>query len=346
MHRRLLSACAAAAIALGCGLLLADADRLDPKLLASFRDVVAQPAKSTVQVYCDGYRSALGTIVREDGYIVTKASELKGKIQCQLQARPEKLEATLVGTDATLDLAVLKIGAKNLPPIAWNEQVLPVGSWLATPGMEQDPLSIGILSVQARKIAAPAGALGIRLGGNENAAQIEAIEPGMAADKAGLKANDIVLKVNGKSIGSPRQLGETIRSYMPGEKVELLIKRGKDELTIHATLGSFSQLVHGDRAEFQNNLGGPLSERRGGFPLAIQHDSVLRPADCGGPIVDLDGKAVGLNIARAGRVESYALPASLVREAVDKLLQTHLTSAPAGDKPAQEPPPASSPSER
>jgi S1-C subfamily serine protease len=39
---------------------------------------------------------------------------------------------------------------------------------------------------------------------------------------------------------------------------------------------------------------------------------------CGGPVVDLSGKAVGVNIARAGRVETYAVPADtaklLIRE--------------------------------
>src|SRR5690606_17538087 len=57
---------------------------------------------------------------------------------------------------------------------------------------------------------------------------------------------------------------------------------------------------------------GPLSERRTGFPLALQHDTVLTPQECGGPLVDLDGRCVGINIARAGRVNSYALPASVV----------------------------------
>src|SRR5262249_54405804 len=32
----------------------------------------------------------------------------------------------------------------------------------------------------------------------------------------------------------------------------------------------------------------------------------------GGPLVDLDGKAVGINIARAGRVESFAVPSDTV----------------------------------
>ena len=44
----------------------------------------------------------------------------------------------------------------------------------------------------------------------------------------------------------------------------------------------------------------------------MQHDSVLRPRDCGGPIVDLDGKALGINVARAGRTESYAVPSEAI----------------------------------
>jgi hypothetical protein len=35
---------------------------------------------------------------------------------------------------------------------------------------------------------------------------------------------------------------------------------------------------------------------------------------------------VGINIARAGRVESFALPSSVVREAIKKMLETHQTS--------------------
>jgi hypothetical protein len=43
-------------------------------------------------------------------------------------------------------------------------------------------------------------------------------------------------------------------------------------------------------------------------------------------------KAVGLNIARAGRVESYALPASVVQEFVAKVLDTQLVAAPATEQ--------------
>jgi serine protease Do len=59
-------------------------------------------------------------------------------------------------------------------------------------------------------------------------------------------------------------------------------------------------------------MGSELSQRRAGFPVVLQHDGVIRPTDCGGPLVDLDGRVVGINIARAGRVESYAVPSEAV----------------------------------
>ena len=60
--------------------------------------------------------------------------------------------------------------------------------------------------------------------------------------------------------------------------------------------------------------------------------------DCGGPLVDLDGAAVGLNIARAGRTESYALPADVVIAAVKTLRSAavngpHLANESAPDVP-------------
>jgi serine protease Do len=67
-------------------------------------------------------------------------------------------------------------------------------------------------------------------------------------------------------------------------------------------------------------MGGDLSERRSGFPAVLQHDSVLGPEECGGPVIDLAGRAIGINIARAGRTESYAIPDDVLRPLIDELL--------------------------
>jgi serine protease Do len=70
----------------------------------------------------------------------------------------------------------------------------------------------------------------------------------------------------------------------------------------------------------QDRMGSTLSNRRGGFPFILQHDSILKHTDCGGPLVDLDGQVVGINIARAGRVETYAIPADEVRLLLPNLM--------------------------
>ena len=66
-------------------------------------------------------------------------------------------------------------------------------------------------------------------------------------------------------------------------------------------------------------MGSTLSKRRSDFPLALQHDSALNANDCGGPIVDISGRIVGINIARDGRVSSLALPNEIVIPVIAKL---------------------------
>jgi serine protease Do len=77
-----------------------------------------------------------------------------------------------------------------------------------------------------------------------------------------------------------------------------------------------------------NLLGGPLSDRRTDFASALQHDSVLLPSQCGGPLVGLDGKVAGINVARAGRVESYAIPAATVGPLLAELKSGRLDPGP------------------
>jgi serine protease Do len=105
-----------------------------------------------------------------------------------------------------------------------------------------------------------------------------------------------------------------------GAEVTLTLSRGKDQLEVTAKLARYQP----SRAEMQSQMGSLLSERRGGFPSILQHDTVLAPTDCGGPLVDLDGKVLGVNIARAGRVESYAIPAEAVREVLADLMAGNL----------------------
>ena len=179
-------------------------------LMKAFQEVIQEPVKSTVQVYCDGYRASLGAIVRSDGHIVTKASELNGKIEVQLWDEPRKREARIVAQDGPTDLAILKIDAANLPVVTWTSgEAPPVGSWLVTTALLKTPLAIGVVSVPARRLP-PNGALGIGLA--EDVARVTDVREGLAAALAGMKAGDIIRKVDDEEIKNSEQLRNKIIS--------------------------------------------------------------------------------------------------------------------------------------
>lgn len=301
-------------------------DRDTYKVKNAFRNAVHESSKSTVRVLCDGQRTAAGAVVGSDGYVLTKASELRGDVMCQL-FDGRRLDAKTVGTSEPYDLALLKMDASGLPTIQWREGDSPaVGSWVATTGLGSLPVSVGIVSVSPRKIERRLPALGVILEDSRSGPRVYRVVPDSGASKAGVREGDVVIQLDGEAFDSRDGLIDAIRTHRPGDKITLRVRRDDKEVSLQATLGEFTQLVHGSRDAFQNSLGGRLSDRRAGFPMALQHDSVLSPDQCGGPLVDLDGKVVGINIARASRVSSYAIPASQIRPLLEELKTGQLVS--------------------
>lgn len=68
-----------------------------------------------------------------------------------------------------------------------------------------------------------------------------AVTPGSAAEKAGIKASDIVLEFNGEKITKDNSLTKIIMKYSPGDKVVLKILRDKKEISVEAVLGERSE---------------------------------------------------------------------------------------------------------
>jgi len=291
----------------------------------AFRDAVRAPAQSTVRILCDDRRAALGTVVAANGLILTKASELTGKIVCHL-FDGRRLEAKIVGVNDDSDLALLKIGADDLPAIGWSEaDPPPIGSWLATPGLETVPVSIGVVSVAPRSIERRMPALGVIIEEGDKGPVVREVLPRSGAAKADLKPNDVIAQLDGKQVKSRHGLIQAIRGHRPGDTVRLQLLRGGQEVTADVELLDLTEIANGEM--FQEEIGGRLSKRRTGFPLVLQHDTVLQPNQCGGPLVDLDGKVVGINIARASRVASYALPVSAVKPVLEELKAGVLVAA-------------------
>lgn len=295
--------------------------RTSPSFLDAFKPIIGPTAQATVEVRKDSKPIALGAIVSEDGYVLTKLSELQTPINCRL-ADGKEVSAYVYGVHPDTDLALLKVEAENLPVIPWaTEDSLDIGHWLATVKDKERPLGVGVVGVKARLIKPQSGFMGVNLQASDRGVQVTNVTKDSPAEKGGLKRGDIIIKVNGDSYTDIRKLIPRVKSFPPGEEIRLTLLRDNKEIVADVILGeerSLNPLF--ERSNMQNTMGGNrLSKRRQNFPSAVQHDTFLKPEDCGGPVVNVDGKVVGINIARQGRVSSLMLPATLAKKIVEDL---------------------------
>lgn len=99
-----------------------------------------------------------GVIISKDGYIVTNNHVINGAERLEIILNDKRtFNATVVGTDSSTDIALIKIDASDLHPIAWgNSDDLKIGEWVLAVG---NPFSLtstvtaGIVSAKARNIS-------------------------------------------------------------------------------------------------------------------------------------------------------------------------------------------------
>jgi serine protease Do len=313
---------------------------------ALLRPIAAEAARSVVRIDCDGKEAVLGTVVGPDGWVLTKASELKGKIVCRLSDQ-RQLEARLVGVHAGLDVAMLKIEAAGLPVVPWLSRDPAVGQWVVSPGPDEKPLALGVVGVPRRAVPPAGGKLGAMLSDGPGGALVDGLIPQAPAEKAGLKVKDVITQVNGQAVHNRREAVAALRLHRPGETVKLTVQHEGQSREFSVTLVKLD--TPGTRIrDMQNEMGVGVSRRADGFAAVLQHDAVLKPADCGGPVADLSGKVIGINIARGGRTETYCLPTDVLLGLMYDLMSGRLAPpapAPAA-KPEQAKPPEKKPEEK
>ncbi len=288
----------------------------DSVLMRTFQDSVRSVKDSVASIVCNGQRVALGSVLSEDGQILTKASELSGEVTCWIAGH--SYAAELVGINREYDLALLQIDASGLDAIEFVDDEPEIGQWIVTPGTTSLPIAVGILSAGPRTIPIRSGFLGVSMQNAAEGVRIERVVQDSSAEKVGLLRGDFLVSVNGRSGLTQRSTARILGALRPNSEVELEYRRGAGTYRVRAVLGSRPE-EENNPVEQQNRQAGPLSKLRSGFPTAFQHDTVLVPSECGGPLLDLSGRAIGVNLARAGRTSSYGLPGELVRKLVAKI---------------------------
>jgi len=256
-----------------------------------------------------------GFVYDSDGHIVTNDHVVDGATSVSVRlANGARYPATVVGTDPSTDLAVIKIDApaSQLHPLTVaDSSTLVVGSPVVAIGSPfglEGTITSGIISSLHREIEAPNNftiedaiqtdaainhgnsggplldlsgrVIGVNAqiksdsGGNEGvgfavpsstvrtivsellqkgsvqhaylgvslsangSARIDAISPGQAAQKAGLQAGDVVIRIDGATVTSGSQLRGAIDGHKPGDKVRITVRRSGAEKTVTVTLGT------------------------------------------------------------------------------------------------------------
>ena len=269
---------------------------------------------------------AYGVVISADGHILTKASEVMGVNALGAIVNETKYsDAKIVVVDPTWDVALLKVEASNLIPVNFAPTSdVPVGTWVVANGdttRTARRLLAGIISAKSREIPASGGAaLGVVLEPKVKRVELAEVNEKGGAFAAGLVKGDVILTIDGIKVASIADVSEILKERKAGATVKLAYRRAGKEIVVDVRLTVRSELFD-DQMSRNDEMSGRFSNRRSGFPRVIQHD-ILGSKDVeGGPLLDLDGRCLGMNIARANRAENYAIPVEDLREIALRLMK-------------------------
>ncbi len=302
-----------------------------PSVTAVFEAQRAVLQKSSAVILDGRKERAYGVVISADGYILTKASEILDIKAIAVTVDATKYtEVKVLETDPAWDVVLLKVEAADLTPVIYAPKSdVPQGTWLVANGASSRSnrrALAGIVSAKIREI--PVGgtgpmagvALGIGLTENSKKLEIENVAEKGGAKEAGLEKGDIILEIEGKKVTKKEDIAEILKDRASGTKVKVTIRRGKEEKTLEVRLMARTEMM-GPESNRNDQMSGDFSKRRTGFPRVMQTDILANSAIVGGPLIDLDGHCVGMNIARANRAESYAIPVEDLKSLAERLIK-------------------------
>ena len=280
--------------------------------------------KSSAVIYDGRKEIAYGVVVSADGYILSKASEVGmiGELNVRVDKEQFK-DAKVMMTDARWDVALIKVEATDLVPVTYApDSKVAQGTWVVVNGvtsLTKRRVLGGVISANSREIPAAGGtALGVTLAKADDRLEVEAVSEGSGAEEAGLKKGDVIIKLNDKAVKNLKDLIKLLEDMKAGDVVKISLKRAGIGIDADVKLSAKGELF--ENKSRNDEMSGDYSKRRSGFPRIIQHDILAASNTMGGPVIDLEGRVVGMNIARANRAETFAIPVEELRKLAEGMV--------------------------
>lgn len=292
--------------------------------------IVADAAKSTVTIWGRDRRQprklAYGTVVGDGTRILAKWSEIERYADDLFVngATGEGGKAEVAGVFTGEDLALLSIPAEAvaseaLVPAKFHQSDLPLGRFLVAARPDGKPGAFGVVAVLERNLRETDKAhLGIEADAQYrgDGVRISKVQPEYGAAKAGLSPGDVILSVNDRDISGLQELKNALTDKQPGDTVALRIETAGKERSVEVLLSNRPVLGQfaGGRLNAMELMGGELNRIRDGFSRVVQSDMKIKSNQIGGPVVDLQGRVVGITMARADRTRTYIMGSAAVMD--------------------------------
>jgi Do/DeqQ family serine protease len=252
----------------------------------------------------DQQASGSGVIMTADGYIVTNNHVVDGASDINVTLSNRKsYKATVVGTDPSTDLAVLKIDAANLPyMVMGNSDDVKLGQWVLAVGY---PLNLDV-TVTAGIISAKSRSIGI----NQSKSAIESFIQTDAAVNPG-NSGGALINTNGELIGINSAIASPTGSYAGYSyaiPVNIVKKAANDLIKYGAVQRAYigiSYIPDGVSDEQKKQMG--IKDGPGIYVSSVASDGAAKDAGLqkGDFITKLNGVDINSSSELLGQVSRY-----------------------------------------
>ncbi|QDU49311.1 trypsin-like peptidase domain-containing protein [Gimesia panareensis] len=276
-------------------------------------------AQSIVELLVDSRPVGSGTIVDADGWILTKASVLDGKVSCRLPDQSVVVAEKRAESQAH-DLALLKIDVGDLTAAEFSDKEPPAMTQLLCAVGPCPMLKPGIVSVETRAIPPEPRWKG---GGTEETPDGVKLSRSIDLHLSGtkLQSDDIIVSINGHATPDDATLTQVLETnlggYCTGDLVSVALRRKGEAMNVLTTLPPTTGMDYW-------RMYSRDTPRRSGFAAVFDIDIELRQREAGCPVIDVEGRIRGIAIASRGRDETRRGPTSVLPSHIVKRVTKQL----------------------